>query len=47
MTWRLGKYAKNGKLPDDESEVEMMDFAEWVSDNIDFVSQQWQGLQSF
>lgn len=47
MTWRLGKYAKNGKLPDDESEVEMMDFVEWVSDNIDFISQQWQGLQSF
>ena len=47
MSWRLGKYAKNGKLPDDESEVEMMDFAERVTDNIDFVSQQWQWLTSF
>lgn len=47
MSWRLAKFQKNGKLPDDESEVELMDFVERVGDNISFVSQQWQWLLSF
>ena len=47
MSWKMAKFAKNWQLPDDESEVELMDFVWWVSDNIWFISQQWQWLQSF
>ena len=45
--WKMWKYSKNWNIPDDESEVEMMDFIWWVWDNIELVSQQWQWLISF
>lgn len=46
-SWKMWKYAKNWNLPDDESEVEMMDFIWRVADNAELVSQQWQWLISF
>ena len=47
MSWKMARFAKNWQLPDDESEVELMDYVWWVKDNIWFISQQWQWLQSF
>lgn len=45
--WKMWKYGKNWYIPDDESEVEMMDYVSWIFDNIELVSQQWQWLISF
>ena len=45
--WKMWKYSKNWYVPDDESEVEMMDYVSWIFDNIELVSQQWQWLISF
>ena len=45
--WKMWKYGKNWYIPDDESEVEMMDYISWIFDNIELVSQQWQWLISF
>ena len=45
--WKLARFSDNGKQPDDESEADFMDFCEWALNNIDLVSQQWQGIMSF
>ena len=43
---KMWKYTDTWKW-EDESDVSLMDFVLWAADNIEFVSQQWQGLASF
>lgn len=44
--WRMWKFTDTGKW-EDESDVDMMDFILWAKDNLELVSQQWQGILSF
>ena len=46
-SWKLAKFSDNGKIPDDEDQTSFLDFTNWIWENRDLVSQQWQGIESF